>query len=187
MDQGQKKTINPQATESEASTATMQDRDVTAKKSEEQQENTLQACQQELAEWKDKYLRLSADFQNYKRRQTQEQSSLRRMMQGKILFDLLRIVDDFDRALEEAKTEESSGLAAWLEGFSMIRKELYKLLDSYGVKEIETYDEFDPEIHEAVMQVDSEDHQSGSIVEVLEKGYMIDGQVLRPAKVSIAV
>ncbi|MEX0940586.1 MAG: nucleotide exchange factor GrpE [Candidatus Babeliales bacterium] len=148
-------------------------------------ETELTVCQAELIEWKDKYLRLSADFQNFKKRLQKEQASLRRMMQADILADVLNIVDNFDRALQE-KEAETENMKDWFAGFELIRKELYKLLEKYGVKELESYDVFDPEMHEAVMQVDSDQHESGGIVEVYQKGYIFDGSVLRPAKVSVA-
>jgi molecular chaperone GrpE len=155
-------------------------------KDENQEDKALKECQSSLAEMKDNYLRVSADFQNYKKRLEKEQSALKRRMQSDILRDLLDIVDNFDRALQDDELNQEQSVQAWKEGFKLIQKELYKLLEKYGVSQIESYEEFNPELHEAVMQVHSDDHESGSIVEVLQKGYLIDGHVLRPAKVSIA-
>ncbi len=151
----------------------------------EKEATALKACEASLQEMKDNYLRVSADFQNFKRRLEKERVALKRMMQADILRDILAIVDNFDRALQENEHAEKPA-KAWREGFKLIQKDLYKLLQKYGVKELESYDEFNPELHEAVMQVQSDTHKPGSIVEVLQKGYLLDDQILRPAKVSIA-
>ena len=149
-------------------------------------ENTaLKECEASLQEMKDNYLRVSADFQNFKKRLEKERIALKRMTQANILRHILAIVDNFDRALQENEHAEKP-LQAWREGFKLIQKDLYKLLQKYGIKELESYDEFNPELHEAVMQVQSDTHEQGSIVEVLQKGYLLDDQILRPAKVSIA-
>jgi molecular chaperone GrpE len=153
--------------------------------SDDQHEQALNACQTELSDCKENYKRLSADFQNFKKRLQKEQSSLQHMLQADVLLKILPVIDNFDRALQE-RPEQEAGCKAWLEGFELIRKELYAVLEYYGVKEIESTDEFNPEYHEAVMQVESDNHEPGDIVEVLQKGYMIGDRVLRPAKVSVA-
>lgn len=145
---------------------------------------SLKKCEQETAEWKDKYLRAWADFQNYKKRHEKEQAAFKRMIKGDLLREMLSIVDNFDRAIEAQEQIES--VQACLEGFELIRKDLYKFLQKHGVKEIEAYETFDPELHEAVMQVEADDHEPGDIVEVLQKGYLLNNIVLRPAKVSVA-
>jgi molecular chaperone GrpE len=153
----------------------------------ENNENTaLSECLLQVAEWKDKYFRLGADFQNFKKRLEKEQASLKRTIQSDILLQILSIVDNFDRAFSENKNGEVSDFKAWIEGFELIQKELYRLLERHSIKEIAARDDFDPELHEAVMQVASETRKSGEIVEVLQKGYLLDNHVLRPAKVSVA-
>lgn len=144
----------------------------------------LQKCEKELTEWKDNYVRLSADFQNFKKRLEKEQASLKRMIQARILLDVINIADDFDRALVESGQSEKN--TAQIKGFKLIQKELYKLLEKYKVTPIESYAEFNPELHEAIMHVQSDKHEPGNIVEVLQKGYMLEDHVLRPAKVSVA-
>ncbi len=145
------------------------------------------ACQEELLAWKDRALRMSADFENYKKRTEKEKVQWAKSNQSIILNDLLAIVDDFDRALEQAhKHPASAEFNSWLAGFEMTSKALNKMLQKFDVQEIKEDQVFNPEIHEAVMQVESPDHISGSIVKVLQKGYTFKGEVLRPAKVSVA-
>lgn len=148
----------------------------------------LLSCREELTVWKDRCLRITADFDNFKKRTEREKSSWIKMTQANILLDLLTIVDDFDRALEEAQKNPShDDFAVWFKGFELTSKSLQKLLQKYDVQEIKDHDLFNPQFHEAVMQVESADHISGAIVDVLQRGYLFKGDVLRPAKVSVAV
>jgi molecular chaperone GrpE len=156
-----------------------------------QTENELQArldaCQAACNEWKDKYIHVSADLQNYKRRVEKEQTIWIARAQMDMLLPLLTIVDDFDRALcEHHSREKTVELDQWLKGFELIGKELYKYLHAMGVSEIKETVYFDPNLHEAIVQVESDKHNSGDIVDVLQKGFMLKDQVLRPAKVTVA-
>jgi molecular chaperone GrpE len=144
--------------------------------------NELEKCQQDVALWKDQASRIYADFENYKKRMDKEQMSWMQTAQVSVLKDLLTVVDNFDRALS-AKTDATADMYA---GIEMIYKSVVQLLNKYGVKEFTDYQQFDPEFHEALMDVDSADHATGQIVQVLEKGFMIKDKVLRPAKVMIA-
>ena len=153
---------------------------------QENPEAEIQCCH-ERDEWKDKFLRTSADLQNYKKRIEKEMANWALNAQEPVFLDLLAIVDHFDRAFHEyEKQDVDSSHHMWIEGFRMINKELYKLLEKYGVSEITNLTTFNPEFHEAVMQIKSEGHSSGEIVQVLQKGFMRNGRVLRPAKVSVA-
>lgn len=147
-------------------------------------EQALKECRDQAQEWKDKFLRLSADFDNFKRRLDKDQASLHRAMQAVILLDVITILDDFDRAFSGSNTPAA---AENLVGFSLIYKNFNKILEKHGVTVITDSPVFDPNIHEAVMNVPATDkHPAGSVVTVLEKGYKFKDQVLRPAKVSIA-
>jgi molecular chaperone GrpE len=150
---------------------------------EELESNTeLEQCKIDAAMWKDQASRIFADFDNYKKRMERDQASWMQTAQVSILKDLLSVVDNFDRALQ-GKNDASADVYA---GIEMIYKSVIQLLYKYSVKEFVNYQAFDPELHEAVMDVESADHQSGQIVQVLEKGFMIKDKVLRPAKVIIA-
>jgi molecular chaperone GrpE len=147
----------------------------------------LAACQMELAQWKEKLLYINADFQNFKKRQEKEQALWMQSAQTAVFRDLLDIVDDFDRALaatESAETTEE--FQSSRAGFLMIRAALYKMLAKYGVSEITEVKVFDPELHESIVAVDSPNHASGEIVEVLQKGFRTKDQVLRPSRVAVA-
>jgi len=145
----------------------------------------LDACNATIKEWQEKYMRLSADLENFKRRTEKEQQLWREMAQADILLKLLTIVDNFDRAMEHKSQQSPEELKSWAEGIAMIYGSFGEFLKSVGVQEV-PYDVFDPSYHDALMQVDSDTHESGAIVTVLEKGYMLGDRVLRPAKVSVA-
>ncbi len=147
----------------------------------------LKECQQELSGWKDRSLRISADFENYKKRTEREKEQWIRMAQSNILHDILEIADDFDRALAQAQAMSSTdALKTMIEGIELTKKSLDKLLAKYDVKEIKDMSQFNPELHEAVMQVQTSEKPAGLIVNVLQKGYLFKGSVLRPAKVAVA-
>ena len=150
-------------------------------------DNELVACQQELATWKEKCLRVSADLDNFRRRMEKEQVRWMQVAQAQLLKDLLSIVDDFDRALShKEKLEFTPEVAEWVSGVAMINTSFTKILSQSGLTKISETKTFDPELHEAVVQVDSPEHNAGEIVEVLQKGYRFNQQVLRPSKVSVA-
>lgn len=146
----------------------------------------LQQCQMHLEEVKNSYVRLVADFENYKKRQEKERSQWTRLAQIEVTAPLLSIIDDFERALEQTNKNETPQTI--ITGFELIHKELLKYLDKVGIKEItvKPQDEFNPELHESVMSVHS-DQKPDTIVQVLQKGYMFKDFILRPAKVSIAI
>ena len=158
--------------------------------SEPEQENdkALQHCQTQLNDVKNKYLHILADFENLKKRQEKERLQWARVAQMDVLVPLLTFIDDFDRAAGQIKESISQDQSQWLQGFELIHKELQKYLEKVGVQDIKIKpnDEFNPELHESVMAVESPDISSGHIVQVLQKGYTFKGQILRPAKVSIA-
>jgi molecular chaperone GrpE len=153
---------------------------------EQQVHEQLKVCQAQLSEWKDKYLRVNADLDNVTRRAAKDRALSHYNAQVALLLPLLSIVDDFERALEQHNTGQSADSKQWVDGITMIHTSLIKYLASAGVEPMTDYDHFDPEYHEALVHVASDIHTSGQIVAVLAKGYLFKGQVLRPAKVSVA-
>ena len=147
-------------------------------------QEALHACQAQIGEWKDKYLRVNADLDNVNRRSAKDRALSQHTAQVALLLPLLTIVDDFERAL--AQQNASTDIHKLVEGITMIHTSLQKYLSSVGVEPIEQYDQFDPELHEALTSVASDTHASGAIVSVLQKGYLFKGSPLRPAKVSVA-
>jgi molecular chaperone GrpE len=139
---------------------------------------SLESCHKERDEWKEKYLYARADFDNAQRRMAKDMDRLLWDAQAKVLREVLEVVADFERALEAHKEAQ--------DGFALIYKRMLKLLDQAGVKEITVGKDFDPELHEAVAHVAAQDHESGSVVQVLQKGYLFKNEILRPARVSVA-
>lgn len=146
-----------------------------------------EGCASELTSVKEQLVRLGADFQNYKKRTEKDRAEWSSSAQAAVLLELLPLVDDFDRALSEAQKEGvNPEFAQWLAGFELIHKALYELLKNRKVEPIDQITTFDPELHEALMQVESEEHESGQIVQIMQRGFTFNGKVLRPAKVSVA-
>ena len=151
----------------------------------DEKQDGLAACLAERDEWKDRYVRVAADLENYRKRVAKDQITWAQAGQIRVLTELLTLVDDFDRACSEAP-QVGPEAAAWIEGITMIRGSFQKMLDRFGVTQMDNYDAFDPEYHEAIAHVDTADTQSGEITEVVQKGYMLNGTVLRPARVCVA-
>jgi molecular chaperone GrpE len=139
----------------------------------------IEVLQRQLADAKQKYLSLAADLENIRRRAAREYENVRFDAYARILKPLLSILDDFDRALASISEAEKEGLL-------MIRKSFEKILLTDGVTIMEESTEFDPDKHEAVMFVEGSQKEPGSIVAFLQKGYLLDGKVLRHARVSVA-
>jgi molecular chaperone GrpE len=150
------------------------------------EKEALAKAQAAAAEWADKYLSLTADFQNYKKRVVQERADWAHDAQKLVFVELLAVIDNFERALEQEKKRENSEGVAWLTGFEMIYQSLEKILTKFGVQEITDFSVFNPKYHEALVQVESDKHRSGQVVQVLQKGYIMHDKVIRPATVSVA-
>jgi molecular chaperone GrpE len=137
-------------------------------------------------EYFDGWQRERADFMNYKRRIERDQQLNHQNMVISITKKYLAVLDDIDRALKARPTEAEG--AKWAEGIELISRKLNTALESDGVKEMEVSSgsEFDPTFHEALTHEDSSAHQSGQIIEVIQKGYLIGDRVLRPALVRVA-
>lgn len=155
----------------------------------QEEQTTEQAstyCEADLRLLKDKFVRLGADFQNYKARVEKDRVLWMDKARTDVLLGLLRVVDDFDRALDESRKTPNQELQQWLAGFELIHKALYQYLRTFDVVPMEDVKKFDAHLHEAVTQIPSKDHESGDIVDVMERGFMHKGNVLRVAKVIVA-
>ena len=136
----------------------------------------------ELAEKENRYLRLQADFENFRRRTRQEKEELASVVTQNLLKDLLPFLDNFERALAAGGNDEG-GLRA---GVEMMYKQLVEALKKEGLEYIETKDKpFDPNFHQAVMRVEDAEKEDGTIVAELQKGYMVKGRVIRPSMVQV--
>lgn len=128
-----------------------------------------------------KYLRLMADFQNYKKRVEKEKKDLYSYANEKLVTELLAVLDNFERAL----AHEDSG-DGFKEGMEMIFKQLMDVLEKSGLAEIAALGEdFDPNFHNAVMTEETEEYESGKVSGVLQKGYTLNGKVIRPSMVKV--
>ncbi len=132
----------------------------------------------------EKYLRLMAEFQNYKRRTEKEKGDIHRYATENLVVQLVEILDNFDRALDQSEATQDK---AFLEGMELIFKQLTEVLTKNGVEEIKALGEdFDPNFHNAVMMEDTDKYESGKVSEVLQKGYILNGKVVRPSMVKVA-
>lgn len=153
-------------------------------------ERALQQCQEEVLEWKDKCMRAAADLQNYSKRVERDRERWTTQITAEIILPFLNVLDDIDRALAQVSSTSAVTEAtqqSWLDGFTLIQKNLYATLEQFGVKSITQYSTFDPELHEAIAQVPSAAHEPGTIIDVHRKGFMIGDRVLRPAQVTVSV
>lgn len=147
--------------------------------------NELAETQAKANEYLDGWQRARADFSNYKKRVEREQSQIYQNAAGSILKRYLGIVDDLERALKN-RPQDGDG-AAWADGIELIYRKLLSILESEGIQPMDAEGKaFDPNLHEAIMSEESNEHESGQIIEVLQQGYMLGDKVLRPAMVRVA-
>ena len=146
----------------------------------------LEAAQAEAADWKDKFLRAYADFENSKRRLEKDKMNAVAYANESFANDILAVMDSFDNALASMEgTEENSEVFEKMkEGVTLTFEQLKKILEKNSIKEIDCEGEFNPEVHQAIMQVESDAHDADDVVQVMQKGYTIKDRVLRPAMVS---
>lgn len=144
----------------------------------------LEEKEREAAEHYDRYLRAVAELDNFRKRTAREKEELVKFGNENLMRDILPLIDNLDRALAHA--EKSENFAAFKEGLIMVRDQFMRTLEKHGLSCIDcTRKEFDPNYHEALFQVNSPDHDNNQVVEELEKGYLLHGRLLRPAKVSV--
>lgn len=145
----------------------------------------ITALEEDLKKERERSSYVLADFETFRRRSDRECKQLVDNARIKIFTDLLSVLDDFDRAL--AEVERAPELLPYVTGFELTRKSLLMMLASHGVVPMEIAESqvFDPNFHEAVLQVDVPGKQSGEIVSVLQKGYLFNDTLLRPAKVTV--
>lgn len=144
----------------------------------------LAETEKEAAENYDKYLRAVAELENYKKRAAKEKADAIAYGNETLIRDALPILDSLDRASEHACN--STDLGAFKEGFKLVKEQLLGCLGKHGVEKIEAVGaDFDPYLHDALLQVESEENKDSKVVEEFEKGYLLRGRLLKPAKVSV--
>jgi len=155
----------------------------------EEQVAALQISLDEMTAKAEEYLdgwqRARAEFANYKKRVLRDHTDIRQVARGEVIKLFLDIADDLERALQE-KPGNGEG-ATWADGIEIIFQKLRTRLESEGIKPMNPMgEEFDPNIHEALMKEESDEYESGQIIEVMQEGYWIGDKVLRPALVRVA-
>ncbi len=141
----------------------------------------------QLVENRDKYVRLLADFDNFRRRAHKDRQDVIQYGHENLVKDLLSTVDNLDRAIEHAQQSDDGDLASLLRGVELVQRELYAVLATHDVQVIEAEGcPFDPSLHEAMSQVQDDSVPANSVIEVLEKGYRLRDRLLRPARVVVA-
>jgi len=149
-------------------------------------ESEYQKFLAEVAEWKDKYVRLYAEFDNARKRMEREKGEFVKYANQELLADFLDILDDLERSIEAARASHED-YAAFLKGIEMVMAHVYDLLKKNDVKPIESKGKmFDPHCHEALMQEERDDLEEGTVVEEFQKGYMLGNRVIRTNKVKVA-
>lgn len=139
----------------------------------------------ELDKLNDRYLRLQAEYSNFRRRTEEEKSNIYRLGNERLIMELLPILDNFGRALETM--EENNVSKSYKDGVEMIRKSLVQVLEKEGLECIEACGkEFDPEIHHAVVTEEAEGKDSGRVLEELQKGYKLKDKMIRPSMVKVS-
>jgi len=145
----------------------------------------IEELQKQVEMYKDLLLRKAAEFENYKRRSEQEMASVIKYANEALLLELLPVVDDLERSLKHCK--ENANFEALLKGVELIYQKFVKALEGRGVKTFETVGkEFNVDYHDALMQVPRDDVPPFTVVEEVEKGYMLNDKVLRHAKVIVS-
>ena len=143
----------------------------------------LEKAEAALADHKDQHLRLMAEYQNYRNRTTEEKKKIYGDAKADCIKSLLTVVDTFERAMEAACSDET-----YKKGIEMTFSQLQKALEQMGVKEIaEVGVEFDPNLHNAIKQMDDTDFEENKVCEIYQKGYLLGDRLIRPAMVAVSV
>jgi len=147
------------------------------------------AAKAELAhkEAHDRMLRVAADFENYKKRAKKDVEEAEARGRKAFMLAVLPVIDNLERALDAADTSGGGAAASIAEGVRLVHKQLLSSLEKFDVKALAaTGQAFDPNLHEAIQQIETADHPPGTVVKELQRGYTIGGKLLRPAMVAVA-
>ena len=173
-------------TEAQAQESEEEASEIEAAVLEEPGEDPLEEARKEAEDYKDRFLRLAAEFENYKKRKNKEFEALVQSASERVIRDLLPVLDAVDRALVHSEDGRADS-EGYREGVKMIMEQLPRVLHNRGLLEIEAVGRaFDPHYHEALMQVDSDEHDAGMVAEVVEKGYCLRDKVIRHARVVVS-
>lgn len=148
--------------------------------------NNIEALEKSLKQANDKYIRLYADFENYKKIAARNKEELLKYANEDLMADILTVIDHLELALEHAK--DSSAASQLAEGVELTLKELRSALEKHGLTTIDALNKpFDPSVHHAMSQIESDDKDENTVVKEFRKGYMLRDRVLRAAMVGVSV
>jgi len=157
----------------------------TKTKVDPEEKEELKGLEEQLASEKDRVLRLSAEFENYKKRKQRESDEFKKFANETIFRQFLTAVDNLERAI--SSSEENPDDGGLLEGVKLTHKEIIKLFESFNVKSVEAENQpFDPNFHQAVTQEENNEIPENTVSKVLQKGYLLHDRLLRPAMVIVS-
>ena len=169
----------PETAAAEAESTTEEDQHMKKK----EMKAALEKAEAALADHKDQHLRLMAEYQNYRNRTTEEKKKIYGDAKADCIKSLLTVVDTFERAMDAACSDET-----YKKGIEMTFSQLQKALEQMGVKEIaEVGVEFDPNLHNAIKQMDDTDFEENKVCQIYQKGYLLGDRLIRPAMVAVSV
>lgn len=149
-------------------------------------EARLESLEQKAKENHDRFLRVSAEFENYKKRAAREMGDFRKFANESFVKAMLPVVDNLDRAIESSSNDKDTNTSV-VEGVNMTLREILKVFEQFGVIPFESLGKtFDPGFHQAVMQEENEDYPDNTVLNELQKGYLIHDRLLRPAMVVVS-
>jgi len=149
------------------------------------EESELNSVKEQLAAEKDRLLRLSAEFENYKKRKQREIDEFKKFANETIFRQMLPVVDNLERAIASAEKDSDEG--ALLEGVKMIHRDILKLLEMFSVKVVKAGNEpFDPNFHQAVTRLETDEFPENTVTAVLQNGYLLHDRLIRPAMVVVS-
>ncbi|HZD10118.1 MAG TPA: nucleotide exchange factor GrpE [Candidatus Binatia bacterium] len=148
-------------------------------------EEQLANAEARAAEYLEGWQRARAEFSNARKRMDRDRAEARRNATIEVVSRLLPILDDFERALDSVPEEVAAN--TWFEGVALVYRKLRSILETVDIERIEALGQpFDPNLHEAVLQEESDEHESGIVIKELQKGYRLNDRVIRPAMVVVA-
>ncbi len=173
-----------EAAAAEAEEQASEEAEADAQEAGEESEEPAKEVSKEEEALSQKYMRLAADFQNFKRRTEKEKTDIYQYANEKIALDIIEVMDNFERALAHIEDVQDKGFA---EGMEKIYKQLSGVLDKNNIIEIKAEgEEFDPNFHNAVMTEENPDFENGIVIQAMQKGYTLNGKVIRPSMVKVA-
>ena len=153
--------------------------------SKKEKKDAAKELTEQLASEKDRVLRLSAEFENYKKRKQRELDDFKKFANETVFKNMLTVVDNLERAIMAA--EENSAEESLLEGVKLTHKEILKLFETFNVKPVEAKNQpFDPNFHQAVTQEETDEFPENTVTTVLQKGYLLHDRLIRPAMVVVS-